>query len=111
MYLHIDSVTCISQDDYTGSDDIFLIIQKGFPRTVNVGEIQAGQTRQLSKDISLEESPYHAIEIWERDSLSPNDLLGTISLENHERNTDQEAVIENGTASYKIWFKIVEESF
>ena len=110
MYLFIDSVTCFKQDDITGADDIYLIIQNGFPHTVNVGELLTGQTRQVTQDVVLSEEGKHSLEFWERDSVSANDHLGTVFLDDYPRNIDQEAVVDNGSASYKLWFKLVEES-
>ena len=110
MYLHIDSITCINQDDYSGNDEIYMIIKNGMPHTVNAGEFQKGQTHRLTVDVALADGSEHTIEVWEGDALSANDLIGTIYLNNHEHNTDQEAVVDNGSGVYKVWFKIVDET-
>lgn len=110
MFLTIDAVTCFKQDDYTGSDLIFLIVNNGFPRTIEVGEMVNHQTRKISREVTLTENSQHSIEVWEKDDVSANDLIGTIYLQNFTPNIEQEAVVENGDASYKLWFTIVTES-
>ncbi|ULQ54899.1 hypothetical protein KJS94_09640 [Flavihumibacter rivuli] len=110
MFLIIDAVTCLKQDDYTGKDDIFLLVNNGFPRTIEVGELVNHQTKKISREVTLTENSQHSIEIWERDELSANDLIGTIFLADFTPNMEQQAVVENGDVSYKLWFTIVTES-
>jgi len=108
--IQFDSITCLKQDDYTGKDNIFLIINNGFPRTIEVGEIENLQTKQVWGYVSLADNARHSIEVWEKDEISPNDLIGKIYLQDYTIGRDQQAVVDNGSASYKLWFKIVEES-
>ncbi|GAO43550.1 hypothetical protein [Flavihumibacter petaseus] len=110
MFLLIDAVTCLRQDDYTGDDDVYLVVKNGAPHTITVGAISVNNTKQLSAQVALSEEGPHTIEVWERDALTSNDLIGTVDLDNFTHNVEQQGVVDNGSANYKIWFTVVDES-
>jgi len=104
MTLFLESVACIKQDDVTGKDDIY--IQINGATIAIVGEIASGEEKHFNNQILLANGA-RWLELWEKDTITPNDKIGSIDLLQYNTDVKQEVMIENESASYKLGFTLI----
>jgi hypothetical protein len=105
--LYVDSIVCATQDDPTGSDDLYLKTIAQFPQTLELGSISRGSVKPIRRRIDLDDGPggwARGVELWERD-VTGDDMIGSLDLRGYAENQDYNVGLGDG-ASYAIWFRV-----
>ena len=104
--LHLESVSCIHQKDKYGKDFIYVQITGGKPGIALVGIMSAGETKLLAHSIRLPEGPCW-LELWDRETISTNERIGKVDLQQCSHNEPLEIIVRNHEASYRLGFKLI----
>lgn len=105
--IRITKVQCISTEDYTGSDEIYLKTSKDTYTQYKVGKLNDGESKYPDIDIPFEE--YIIIYLYDEDYPDSDDLLGYISIpyDKYSSGYPYTKYIAKNRAKYKITFKII----
>src|SRR5687767_1324444 len=104
-FLFLESITCIQQRYITGKDFIYIQVVWGKPGITLIGFMGAGETKQLQRSIILPNRPCR-LELWEKDTISTNDKIGIIDLQQFNKEASQEVIFKNRSTCYKLGFKL-----
>lgn len=104
--LFLESVSCIHQKDKYGKDFIYVQIVGGKPGIALVGIMGMGETKLLSHSIQLPKGPC-SLELWDKETISTNERIGQIDLQQCGHNEPQEFIVRNNEACYRLEFRLM----
>ncbi len=107
--LTISRIRCTEQEDWTGDDDIQIVVHASSRQVVWQGSMDTNQTRQLS-GIEVEFSGTVRIQLMEEDWPDANDDLGSITVsESSAAAVDIEGRFTGDDADYTVWYRVSRE--
>lgn len=109
--LTIKKIKCFEQEDFTGDDDIRIVVQTSEGRrTVWNGSMDDGQTRNLGS-IEVPFNGNAIIQLLEEDWPDGDDNLGTVTVTAASSSAvDREARFTGDGANYTVWYRVSTEA-
>jgi len=101
--IRLQTLTCFETDDDFGKDEPYIKVND----TVVWGpaEIEGAGDTPIEFDVAFEGEA--TIELWEKDSLSADDLLGSTTVHAGDGAGEMEARFTYDKAHYRLTFKVV----
>jgi hypothetical protein len=101
--LHIKTLKCNRQEDWTGDDDIFIRVDGN---RHNMGKFDDDESKKYN-DKNFSFVSEIVIELWERDTTDPNDKIGTRKITASDAGLGKKEVNFSGSgASYDMWYVV-----
>ncbi len=102
-YLQLIGVKCISQEDFTGTDQIYINIDG--TKYTNTARISDGQYMDLTHLDPISMSGGVTVTIWEED-WDPDDLLLKKYIDCSFKGAGQKTATGTSDANYKLYYKV-----
>ncbi|MFQ5462503.1 MAG: carboxypeptidase regulatory-like domain-containing protein [Phycisphaerae bacterium] len=104
--LTIKKIKCIEQEDWTGDDDIKIVVHAATRREVWRGAMDTGQMRNLG-NLEAEFTGSARIQLLEVDWPDGDDNLGSVTVnESAAAAVDYEARFTRDDANYTVWYRV-----
>lgn len=102
-YLQLIGVKCISQEDFTGTDQIYINVDG--QKYTNTARISSGQYMDLTNLDPIYMNSGVTITIWEED-WDPDDLLLKKHIDCSFKGAGQKTANGTSDANYKLYYKV-----
>jgi hypothetical protein len=101
--LHIKTLKCHRQEDWTGDDDVFILVDGS---RHDMGRFDDDESKDYN-DKSFNFVSEIVIELWEHDKYDPNDRIGAEAITSADTGLGKKKVNFSGSgASYDMWYVV-----
>ena len=101
--LKLKTLTCYETEDVTGTDEPFIKVNG----SVVWGPVEIVGAGDAEVNVEVEFDGEATIELWEKDSWSADDLLGSTTAHAGDGSSELEARFTYDQAHYKLNFEVV----
>lgn len=101
--LQLIGIECISQEDFTGTDQIYIKING--EKVTNTGRISSGDYMDLTNLAPYSFSSRATIQVWEYD-MDPDDLVLEVTVYSSYAGAGQKYHHDTRDANYKLYYKV-----